>query len=38
MLVELDKAEVELYKAEADEDEAKAIAEASVLGAHGQTW
>jgi hypothetical protein len=30
--------EAELDKAEADEEEAKAIAGASVLGAHGRTW
>jgi hypothetical protein len=30
--------EAELEKAEVDEEEAKAIAGASVLGAHGRTW
>ena len=30
--------EAELEKAEADEEEAKAIVGVSVLGAHGRTW
>ena len=35
---EEDVIKAELDKAEVDEEEAKAIAGASVLGAHGRTW